>query len=148
MPKVLHDSGRRDRRIKNRGTKRDVEKANMYMHDYTQLNDHQSILSLAFDTAWSPPIELFEYLAKNNKKLKISIEYSEPWCQFSGLMDFVDWKIESQSEFGDAYYGNGQECPNCHAIYDPEDEVMRDHEFPKLCVDCAEDHRESLINNT
>ena len=140
MPKALHNSGRRDRRIKYRGVKRDVHKEDFYVNDITtNIDDWQAILSLAFSTAWSPPLELFEYLAINNKKLKISIEYDEGWCRFSWMVDRENGEITGQSEFNDAYYGRGEQCTKCWGEYDPDNQDDWWSEDESMCTYCEEE---------
>lgn len=47
-------------------------------------------LNLAFDTAWSPPINWVKECAKYYPNLKFELEYSEPGCDFYGLVIYSD----------------------------------------------------------
>ena len=135
---------RYNRHMENRGTKRDVGKNDFSMLDYTASN-HMANLSIWFDTARWPPVELLEHLAKKRPKLYIDLIYSEPGNCFSGTVTREWWEEIASTNYDDAYYGEGQECPDCHCTYDPEDECMWDEELPHLCIDCAEEHRKLLL---
>jgi len=62
------------------GTKWDV--------DGELLESHDTFLQYKFDTPWSPPISLFEKVAKDFPSLTFELEYYEPGMGFAGRNTF------------------------------------------------------------
>lgn len=72
-------------------------------------------LHLAFDTAWSPPLGVYERYISHNDDISISAYYYEPGCDFMGLWedgsddcyqlsDVTDKELETDlSNFDDLY---------------------------------------------
>jgi hypothetical protein len=74
--------------IENWGTKWDI--ANPYV-GVTQDKDTATI-NLSYDTAWSPPIEFFQYLSRKFPDITISTKYYEPGMEFIGERTFSNGK--------------------------------------------------------
>ena len=64
---------------KNWGTKWDIEA----MTD----DEDATCMEIEFDTAWSPPSEVYLYMYKNFPNLSISWFYHEPGMQFAGYLN-------------------------------------------------------------
>ena len=79
---------------KNWGTKWDVGNAEFCW------NDDDMCVWISFETAWSPPIGVYEALYKDwNADVKAS--YWEPGCYFCGLFDYnLDKQTHNVYEFG------------------------------------------------
>lgn len=52
------------------------------------LESHDTFLQYKFDTPWSPPISLFEKVAKDFPSLTFELEYYEPGMGFAGRNTF------------------------------------------------------------
>jgi hypothetical protein len=80
------------------GTKWDITDAEVLDHDVFD-NDTASAL-LAFDTAWSPPIECFETWFAENGDCDCVLDYHEPGIAFVGRFS-PEWG-ENTYEYGEA----------------------------------------------
>jgi hypothetical protein len=54
----------------------------------TILDEWEGLVMYEFNTAWSPPLEFLEALAKKWPNLVFVLEYEEPGCAFQGLAKF------------------------------------------------------------
>jgi hypothetical protein len=60
------------------GTKWDIEAEDM--------SDDNEFITLQFDTAWSPPEGVYEYIKANFPSLDVSWFYDEPGMEFAGYL--------------------------------------------------------------
>lgn len=67
---------------KNWGTKWDVNFDNDYVHDIS--NDDS--IEIEFDTAWGPPVGVFNHIKSKFPNLQISWYYHEPGMELSGYL--------------------------------------------------------------
>ena len=64
---------------------------------------HENQLTLSFDTAWSPPIAIYEALV--NQGYSVRAYYNEPGCDFAGKWeDYEDNHVDSMSEQDDDWF--------------------------------------------
>ena len=80
------------------GTKWDVTDAEVLDHDVFDNNTASALL--AFDTAWSPPIECFETWFGENEDCDCVLDYHEPGMTFVGR--FTPERGEETWEYGAA----------------------------------------------
>ena len=91
----------------NWGTKWDIEVTSI---DKTQDNS----VSFGFLSAWSPPLEAFQYASKQFPSLEISIRYAEPGMGFAGSAYYAGGKLKHSEEYEmttemvDYYINTGQ----------------------------------------
>jgi len=104
--------------VENWGTKWEIYDAELYMEN--------SIFSVTFDTAWSPPIQFFESLAKMFPNLTMEMEYEEPGMAFCGIIHYSDGDIDHSQ--GEIIYVS--DC--C------EEEVDWDDDYESSCSKCKE----------
>lgn len=138
LKKLYGHTDRYNRQLANRWTKRDL-------CDLDVERESADTVRLSYWTAWSPPVEAMVKLSKLHPELIIDMDWEESGMWFSGEARIAEGEIELINEYDDAYYGKGKECPDCSCVYDPEDECMRDEEYPDLCVNCADAKREALL---
>jgi hypothetical protein len=55
-------------------------------------------LYATFDTAWSPPIALFDKVAEDFPKLEFGLQYYEMGCDFAGLVQWFDGQRNHEEE--------------------------------------------------
>lgn len=87
--------------IENWGSKWDVKPDAYYTGKITE-----KIISLSFDSAWAPPIALYEYLDNETSWIVVEANYHEPGMCFAGR-----------------YYGGVDECYDYSAAYDDTTEL-------------------------
>lgn len=136
------NANRYDRRINNRWCKRDTWKKMMNCCEYEEYKN-RGTLTLLFDTALSPPYEAMYYLAIHNPKVSIELRYSEWGMWFSGEAKRSDWERQYHNEYDDSYFGEWQECSQCHWIYWPHDEERWDPERT-ICHRCRKDLQDKI----
>jgi len=80
MPGGYKNPGWYHWRVANWGTK--------WPTDNVQLErDDPETASYSFDTAWSPPEELVEFIGKKFPKLRFELQYYEGGCDFAGILE-------------------------------------------------------------
>ena len=52
------------------------------------IDEWEGLVMYEFNTAWSPPMEFMETVAKKRPTLLFVLEYEEPGCAFKGLAKF------------------------------------------------------------
>ncbi len=79
---------------------------------------HENQLTLSFDTAWSPPIAIYEALVEQGYSVRAY--YNEPGGDFAGKWeDYDDNHVDSMSELDDDYFVDdplGQELEQYYNI--------------------------------
>lgn len=70
-------------RINNWGTKW-TESDLQVGQDYTEMRIDKAVIAFNFNSAWSPPIEAFDKIAKDYPKLIFCLYYEEPGMMFCG----------------------------------------------------------------
>lgn len=80
--------------VANWGTKWDTDAHNSFYDGET--------LTLSFDTAWAPPIELYDYLIEQD--FHILADYYEPGMQFAGI--YEDGDDRSYEDMSDDFLEN------------------------------------------
>jgi hypothetical protein len=78
-------------RNSNWGTKWDLD-------SYTMFDSGINWATYSFDTAWGPPIELFDKVSADYPSLKFVITYGEPGMWFSGQAIWEDGKMFSHTQ--------------------------------------------------
>jgi hypothetical protein len=58
--------------------------------DYEDAGDGEAILTGHFQTAWAPPIGVYEHSADAHPDLHIESMYYEPGCAFAGMWNTID----------------------------------------------------------
>jgi len=119
------------RSINNRWTKRDVTNK-----DIDIIDDEETLLTMWFDTARSPPEWAIAKLAELHDKLTITLKYSEPGMCFSWIIDRALWVRTGVSEYDDTFFGNGKQCNTCNWTYDPDCEDDWSEDEPDRCAYC------------
>lgn len=114
------------------GTKWDA--ADVVDCDYVDNDDH-SMLTIHFDTAWSPPIPWAEAASKNNPTLTFELEYGEPGCDFAGAIEYKNGEIIFQEE--STYNEKYPTCTECGDIQDSLSDLIQvdDGAICSLCND-------------
>jgi len=77
------------------GTKWDVTDAEVI--DETDLGEGRVSVDLAFDTAWSPPIEAVETFLGENSEFDVRMQYFEPGIAFVG--EYTDERGEETYQY-------------------------------------------------
>ena len=67
--------------------------------EYDEDVDDQGIALFMFDTAWAPPIGIFEHLKKTHPELWIEAKYHEPGVGFFGIWDDGDDRCYQFEDF-------------------------------------------------
>lgn len=112
----------------NRGSKRDLCYCNWHIN-----ND----LTLQFETAWSPVLNVFQKLSQKYK-CTVYYEFSEPGCWFSGRYVYIDWRLDESENFNDPWFGEWVECKICHNHYDGRCEDDWGDMTNHICLECYE----------
>lgn len=119
VPRPEHeDENWFDWNVENWGTKWEIHDAELFIEN--------SIFSVTFDTAWSPPIQFFESLTKMFPNLTMEMEYEEPGMAFCGIIHYSDGDIDHNQ--GEITYVS--DC--C------EKEVDWDDDYESSCSKCKE----------
>lgn len=114
----------------HRWTKWDVASKKIYK----QINDKE--IYLQFDTARSPPEFAFTKLAELYPKIKIFLEYSEPWMAFSGSIERYDWEPQGYSHWDDPFFWHGKACSKCRCMCDWDNPDDWANEAKTICNRC------------
>jgi hypothetical protein len=86
-------------RINNWNTKWDVSQSDIGIHiEAYKSNRNKKKFLASFDTAWSPPIGVFQKLSEMYPDLDIKIAYFEGGCGFKGVTKFKGGEIISHKE--------------------------------------------------
>jgi hypothetical protein len=109
-----------DKSLEGWGTKWDVDP------HHCELDEDSNVLSVSFDSAWAPPINLYNYL--QSKGFSVYATYYEPGIGFAGV--YSDGEDRCYEEFDDEFYEtpDGEELDGCFGIredfedWDDEDE--------------------------
>ena len=92
-------------RVNNWGTKWDVGLEGL---EYNEVDEDTAEITGWFDSAWSPPIGVYEVFAEQFDNCSLEASYFEPGMDFAGF-----WSNENGDEF----------CEDLHGEYEkPEDE--------------------------
>jgi hypothetical protein len=99
-----------DKSVEGWGTKWDVDPY------HCELDDDCGVLSVSFDSAWNPPINLYNYL--QSQGFSIYATYYEPGGGFAGV--YSDGNDRCYSEFNDEFFDSedGEELDACFCIRD------------------------------
>ena len=109
-----------DKSLDGWGTKWDVDP------HHCELDEDSGVLSVSFDSAWAPPINLYNYL--QSKGFSLYATYYDPGMGFAGV--YSDGENREYSEFDDDFFetSDGEELDGCFGIredfedWDDEDE--------------------------
>jgi hypothetical protein len=82
----------------NWGTKWNASDAHITMTDDDQV-------AYAFQTAWAPPIPVYEKLAKMFPNINIFINYDESGSDFSGWRYYKNGELSKEVEYNESFYG-------------------------------------------
>lgn len=92
-------------RVNNWGTKWDVSLEGL---EYNEVDEDTAEITGWFDSAWAPPIGVYEVFAEQFDNCSLEASYYEPGMDFAGF-----WSNENGDEF----------CEDLHGEYEkPEDE--------------------------
>ena len=124
------------------GTKWDLGDDDGDIHTSYDDGDEHAVASSAFQTAWGPPLQIFEKLSDSNPGVEIEIEYDEPGMDFWGravlrggkvLVDEegpskqnLEWASESGDE--DSHWV-GDECDAPHYMARVSGHSTKEHAF-------------------
>ena len=86
--------------INNWGTKWDSSET-VPTVDFTE--DDESQLGYSFQTAWAPPIPVYDKLAEMFPNINIFINYDESGMSFSGWRFYKEGELHSEREYSDSY---------------------------------------------
>ena len=104
-------------RLENWGTKWEVS-------DFFNDTRYQNELTLSFDTAWSPPIAIYEALVDQGYSVKAY--YMEPGCDFAGKWeDYEEDHIDVLSEYTNDWFEHnplGQQLEQYYNILEMREE--------------------------
>jgi hypothetical protein len=110
-------------RIHYWGTKWDLECADKegaalgcYTHD-------PGVMSIAFDTAWSPPEAVIGYAAKQFPKLRFELEFGEPGMCFAGKTVWANGAMEESTDYPEGSEGYERMCGSEPAYDDGPEEA-------------------------
>ena len=81
----------------NWGTKWDVHE--VYGPHLENIDKKSSLLTFAFDTAWSPPLTAYETFLEQNPECSITAYYYEPGCDFMGKYEDNDDECLTASDY-------------------------------------------------
>lgn len=130
---------RHHREYENRGTKWDF-----ILEDIDDLNWSYNIeegrMDFFYDSAWWPHYKVRPIISEKCNA-HIEIEREEPSMNFSWEAEYHNWVEESFTQYEDAFFGHGKECPTCWAFCDDEcedDWLDRDHTRCIWCDDVLE----------
>ena len=74
--------------------------------------------SISFNTAWSPPEPIFNYLMEKYPEHNWSLEYEEDGMCFRGRLEYdADTECVSEINLGWHYDNTPDECPKCKCEY-------------------------------
>ena len=100
MPKKLEDTeailesgqGWYSWRVNNWGTKWDVD---CHYYDVREYDGNSTVITLSFNSAWSPPRVAFEKLMEQYPEISVDHYYFEPGCDYVGYndTDYSPWEI-------------------------------------------------------
>lgn len=94
-------------------------------------------IRLQFDSPWSPPIEGLTTLSQKFSQLTFRLEYSEPGCDFQGLL-ILESGVET-THLQNAFFGAEQICSSCTQTYQPEID-LDGHITNDICRTCGTEH--------
>lgn len=142
-------------RLANWGTKWNLAGDGIFSFKINQPDKDDDVVELTscFNTAWTPPYELLQYLSNIEQDIKIEISFYEPGCAFGGRYEFEkgETTYEEYEEYcsgGDnsSYYGylfkNGMECMDlvyenvCENIEDEDEAEMKYGEIKEAIDRC------------
>ena len=98
----------RSKSVEGWGTKWDVDPY------HCELDEESSVLSVSFDSAWTPPINFYDYL--QSKGFSVYASYYEPGQSFAGI--YENGEDRSYEEFNEGFFQtvDGTELDACFAI--------------------------------
>ena len=107
-----------DKSLEGWGTKWDVDPI------HCELDEDSKTLSVSFDSAWAPPINLYNYLQSQGFSLYAT--YYEPGMAFAGV--YSDGENREYSEFDDDFFesDDGEELDACFSIREDSDDEWDD----------------------
>ena len=109
--------------VRNWGTKWDVS-------DVQWRADSDEAIAFGFDTAWSPPVEAIDKLAKQYPSAQLTLSYTED----NGWGGTMEWE-DGQGVETDSY---DYKCWECDERYQSYEEVKFDEEGQHLCKEMEE----------
>ena len=97
-----------DKSLEGWGTKWDVDPF------HCDLDEDAKVLSVSFDSAWAPPINLYNFL--QSKNFVVYATYYEPGMGFAGV--YSNGENREYSEFDDEFFESvdGEELDGCFGI--------------------------------
>lgn len=66
--------------------------------------DHDDQIAYSFQTAWAPPIPVYEKLAEMFPNTNIFINYDESGCDFSGYRYYENGELSKEQEYNSSFY--------------------------------------------
>ena len=84
----------------NWGTKWNASDANISA-EYG--DDNSYVISYSFQTAWAPPLPLYEILAKEHPNTNIYVCFDESGCEFSGWRYYESGALAKEEDYGSYY---------------------------------------------
>lgn len=79
--------------VRNWGTKWDIDPV---FDNIQEISDGTAFLNWNFDTAWSPPLEIYSLMAETFPDFEFEIEYFEPGLDFAGGLTLKNGEIETE----------------------------------------------------
>jgi len=67
-------------------------------------NDEEYQLSYSFQTAWAPPVPVYQVLAEKFPNINIFINYDESGMGFSGWRYYNNGSLVKEAEYSESYY--------------------------------------------
>ena len=97
-----------DKSLEGWGTKWDVDP------HHCDLDEDSKVLSVSFDSAWAPPINLYNFL--QSKNFVVYATYYEPGMGFAGV--YSNGENREYTEFDEEFYesDDGEELDACFGI--------------------------------
>ena len=107
-----------DWRVTHWGTKWELYDVDIPTIEYQEDEEHEQYsVSLPFSTAWSPPVEWYDYVTENYPAISIDASYEEFGCCFAG-------------EYSS---GKGDNCVSWNTVEDMEKIIQeRGHDLPDV----------------
>jgi len=87
--------------VDNWGTKWDSSETELL----TELLDEDTLqITWSYQTAWAPPIGVYEKLAEMFPNINIFVNFDESGMGFSGWKYYKDGAVEKEEDYGSSYY--------------------------------------------
>ena len=104
-------------RVKNWGTKWNSDGASV---EIQEADDEDTLIAIYnFSTAWSPPIPIYQKLAKMFPNTNIFVNYDESGVDFSGWRSYKNGEETRAIEYDQSYYSiNTFMDPDVHEVWE------------------------------